>query len=78
MNNYLFDSKNHENVIDELLYGKKPKEALASKLLRHFGYCSAGAYVGFLVSRDLPLALLSLGLAWGSVAARRYVLKYRE
>jgi len=75
MNDNLYVSRNHENRIEELLYGKKPKEALASTLLRNFGYCCAGAYVGFLITRDVPLAALSLGLAWSSVAIRRYILK---
>jgi len=75
MNDNLYISRHREDRIEELLYSKKPKEALASKLLRHFGYCCAGAYIGFIITRDVPLAALSLGLAWSSVAVRRYILK---
>jgi len=62
---------------EEIIYGKKPKEPIASKALRHTGYICAGGSIGSMIAGNLYLTLILLGLAWSS-AGVRYALFDRK
>jgi len=75
---FLKPSGSKTESLEEILYSNKTKEPIGSRVLKHLGIVCAGVYLGSLITDNLELGLLSLGLAWGSVGARHLLYRRRE